>query len=89
MGMYGTAIYVGSCNNCCSSQRRSDDLFTAWLVTLPRMLCQPFVSQHVLTTFACLARQQNRMFLQHLEEAVPDIIGKGTHGVNMYALPSI
>lgn len=45
------------------------------MVGLPRMLCQPFVSQHVLTTFSCLAKQQNELFLNHLDEHIPSIIG--------------
>lgn len=53
-----------------------NDLFTTWLVSLPLMLCQPFVSQHVLSTFSCLVKQQNKMFLSTLEKHVPDIIGK-------------
>lgn len=53
-----------------------NDLFTDWLVILPQMLCQPFVSQHVLITFACLAKQQNQLFLTHLEQQIPSIIGK-------------
>lgn len=49
------------------------------MVTLPRMLCQPFVSQHVLSTFSCLAKQQNQLFLGNLEKHIPSIIGK-PHG---------
>lgn len=45
------------------------------MVTLPRMLCQPFVSQHVLNTFSCLAKQQNQLFLANLELQIPSIIG--------------
>lgn len=54
----------------------SHDLFTGWLISLPLLLCQPYVSHHVLTTFSCLAKQQNKMFLTNLEEHVPSIIGR-------------
>lgn len=40
------------------------------------MLCQPFVSHHVLSTLTALAKQQNKMFLDNLEKHVPTIIGR-------------
>lgn len=53
-----------------------NELFTSWLITLPQLLCQPFVSHHVLTTFSCLAKQQNQVFLDNLADHSSSIIGK-------------
>lgn len=52
------------------------NIFSSWLPTLPKLLCQPFVSPHVLKTFSHLARQKNPIFLKHLEANQRDIIGK-------------
>lgn len=52
------------------------NIFSNWLPTLPKLLCQPFVSSHVLKTFSHLARQQNPIFMKHLEANQQAIIGK-------------
>lgn len=52
------------------------NIFNNWLPTLPTLLCQPFVSSHILKTFSHLARQRNKLFLTHLEEKQNEILGK-------------
>lgn len=52
------------------------NIFANWLPTLPKLLCQPFVSAHVLRTFSHLAKQKNPLFMNHLQENQNDIIGK-------------
>lgn len=56
--------------------RFRDDSFSAWLPTLPSMLCQPYISHHVLATFSVLAKQNNKTFLKHLEHLVPNVLGE-------------
>lgn len=51
-------------------------IFSSWLPTLPKLLCQPFVSPHILKTFSHLARQKNQIFLKHLAANQEDIIGE-------------
>lgn len=51
------------------------NIFNNWLPTLPKLLCLPFVSSHVLKTFSHLARQKNPIFLQHLEANQDAILG--------------
>lgn len=50
--------------------------FSNWLPTLPTLLCQPYVSPHILKTFAHLVRQKNPIFVKHLEANRDAIIGK-------------
>lgn len=52
------------------------NIFNNWLATLPKLLCQPFVSPHVLKTFSHLARQMNPIFIKHLKENQDEINGK-------------
>lgn len=52
------------------------NIFNDWLPTLPKLLCQPFVSLHVLKTFSHLAKQKNPSFMKHLDENQHEIIGK-------------
>ncbi|KAG4067129.1 hypothetical protein HA402_000120 [Bradysia odoriphaga] len=51
-----------------------DNSFSAWLPTLPTMLCQPYISHHVLATFSVLAKQNNDLFLKNLEHLVPNVL---------------
>lgn len=53
-----------------------DNSFAAWLPTLPTMLCQPYISHHVLATFSVLAKQNNDLFLKNLEHLVPNVLGE-------------
>ncbi|XP_031640841.1 testis-expressed protein 10 [Contarinia nasturtii] len=50
------------------------NIFSNWLSTLPKLLCQPYVSPHVLKTFSHLTRQKNPIFIKHLEESKDAII---------------
>lgn len=50
--------------------------FTNWLSTLPKLLCQPYISMHTLKTFSHLARQKNPHFMKHLDVNQMAIIGK-------------
>lgn len=52
------------------------NIFNDWLATLPELLCQPFVSPHVLKTFSHLARQKNPIFMKHLKENQDKIISE-------------
>lgn len=56
----------------------SDNSFASWLPTLPTMLCQPYISHHVLATFSVLAKQNNDLFLKNLENLVPNVLGELT-----------
>lgn len=51
------------------------NIFSNWLPTLPKLLCQPYVSPHILKMFSHLARQQNPIFMKHLDENQEAIIG--------------
>ncbi|KAJ6637077.1 Testis-expressed protein 10 like [Pseudolycoriella hygida] len=51
-----------------------DNSFASWLPTLPTMLCQPYISHHVLVTFSVLAKQNNDLFLKNLEHLVPNVL---------------
>jgi len=51
-----------------------DNSFATWLPTLPTMLCQPYISHHVLATFLVLAKQNNDVFLKNLENLVPNVL---------------
>lgn len=53
-----------------------EHLFNAWLPTLPKLLCQPHISTHILKTFSHLARQKNPHFMKHLDVNQAAIIGK-------------
>lgn len=53
-----------------------EHLFNAWLPTLPKLLCQPYISTHILKTFSHLARQKNPHFMKHLDVNQAAIIGK-------------
>lgn len=53
-----------------------EHLFNAWLPTLPKLLCQPYISTHILKTFSHLARQKNPHFMRHLDVNQAAIIGK-------------
>lgn len=52
------------------------NIFSTWLPTLPKLLCQPYVSPHILKTFSHLARQRNPQFLAHLADHQQAILGK-------------
>lgn len=52
------------------------NVFSNWLSTLPTLLCQPYVSPHVLKTFSHLSRQKNPIFTKHLEANRDAIIGR-------------
>lgn len=52
------------------------NIFSKWLPTLPKLLCQPYISMHILKTFSHLARQQNPLFMKHLDEYQEQIMGK-------------
>lgn len=53
-----------------------ENTFAAWLPTLPTMLCQPYISHHVVATFSVLAKQKNELFLKNLEHLVPNVLGE-------------
>lgn len=58
------------------------ETFKEWVEELPLLLCSSQISHHVLKTFSCLGKQQNKHFLKSFSENSSKFIGLCENKIN-------